>query len=70
MTAEVTDLRPLKVAVVGGGLCGLTVAIGLQRAGLDVNLYEAAVSYNSSSRCLQCVLTPITSQNSEKLVPV
>lgn len=35
---------PLKVAVIGGGICGLTLAIGLQRAGIDVDLYEAAVS--------------------------
>ena len=49
MTSEATYSGPLKVAVVGGGLCGLTVAIGLQRAGLDVNLYEAAVSLVTSS---------------------
>lgn len=44
MSAEETKSVPLKVAVIGGGLCGLSVAIVLQRAGLDVNLYEAAVS--------------------------
>lgn len=38
------DTNSLKVAVVGGGICGLVAAIGLQRAGLDINLYEAAVS--------------------------
>ena len=36
--------RPLKVAVVGGGICGLAAAIGLSRAGVDVDLYESAVS--------------------------
>lgn len=44
MMSQETISRPLKVAVIGGGLCGITIAIGLQRAGLDVNLYEAAVS--------------------------
>lgn len=34
----------LKVAVVGGGMCGLAVAIGLMKAGIDVNIYEASVS--------------------------
>jgi len=33
--------RPLKVAVVGGGLAGLTAAIELLDAGVDVTLYEA-----------------------------
>ena len=39
------DTKSLKIAVIGGGVCGLTLSIGLQRAGLDVELYEAAVSY-------------------------
>jgi squalene-associated FAD-dependent desaturase len=33
--------RPLKVAVVGGGLAGLAAAIELLDAGVDVTLYEA-----------------------------
>jgi hydroxysqualene dehydroxylase len=33
--------RPRKVAVVGGGLAGLTAAIDLLDAGVDVTLYEA-----------------------------
>src|ERR1700747_596876 len=33
--------RPLKVAVVGGGLAGLTAGIELLDAGTDVTLYEA-----------------------------
>ena len=40
------DTKSLKIAVIGGGVCGLTLSIGLQRAGLDVELYEAAVSYS------------------------
>ncbi|EJD06063.1 FAD/NAD-binding domain-containing protein [Fomitiporia mediterranea MF3/22] len=34
--------KSLKVAVVGGGMTGLAVAIGLTRAGVDVDIYEAA----------------------------
>ena len=33
----------LRVAVVGGGVCGLTCAVALQRRGVDVQVYEAAV---------------------------
>ena len=31
----------MRIAVVGGGLAGLTVALGCERAGHDVDLYEA-----------------------------
>ena len=34
----------MKVAVVGGGVCGLTCAVALTKAGIDVQIYEAAVS--------------------------
>ena len=34
----------LRVAIVGGGVCGLTCAIALLREGVDVHVYEAAVS--------------------------
>lgn len=37
-------LKDLKVAVVGGGVCGLTCAIGLAKNGVNVEVYEAAVS--------------------------
>ncbi|KAH8117595.1 FAD/NAD-binding domain-containing protein [Phellopilus nigrolimitatus] len=37
--------KDLKVAVVGGGMCGLAVAIGLQKAGVDVDIYEAASKF-------------------------
>ncbi|MFC3476883.1 FAD-dependent monooxygenase [Halobacterium litoreum] len=33
------------VAVVGGGICGLTTALGLERRGVDVRVYEAASAY-------------------------
>lgn len=31
-----------KIAIVGGGICGLTVAIALQRTGFPVTIYEGA----------------------------
>jgi NADPH-dependent glutamate synthase beta subunit-like oxidoreductase len=36
--------KEYKVAIVGGGMCGLVCAIGLQKAGIEVEIYEAAVS--------------------------
>lgn len=35
-------VHPLRVAVVGGGIGGLSAAIALQQAGLDVTVYEQA----------------------------
>lgn len=35
--------RRVEVAIVGGGVCGLTCAVALQRAGVSVQLFEAAV---------------------------
>ena len=37
------EKKKLRVAVVGGGVSGLTCAIALARLGLDVQVYEAAV---------------------------
>jgi salicylate hydroxylase len=34
----------LQVAIIGGGICGLACAIALLREGVDVQVYEAAVS--------------------------
>lgn len=36
--------QSFRVAIVGGGLCGLTCAIPLLKAGVDVQVYEGAVS--------------------------
>ena len=36
--------KDFSVAIVGGGMCGLLTAIGLSRAGIEVDIYEAAVS--------------------------
>lgn len=40
--------RNFKVAIVGGGVCGLALFVALTKAGLDVDLYEAAVSVGVS----------------------
>lgn len=36
--------KDFKVAIVGGGMSGLALAVGLTRVGLEVEIYEAAVS--------------------------
>ena len=35
--------KPLRVAIVVGGVCGLICAVGLLQQGIDVHVYEAAV---------------------------
>ena len=39
-----TLYEKLEVSIVGGGVCGLACAIALERAGVSVQLFEAAVS--------------------------
>ena len=41
--------KDFKVAIVGGGLCGLALAVGLLKAGIDVEIFEAAVSHATQS---------------------
>ena len=41
--------RRFDVAVIGGGVCGLTCAVALQRAGVSVQVFEAAVSIGTTS---------------------
>jgi len=36
------DITPLRIAVVGAGLGGLTAAVALRQAGFDVEVYEQA----------------------------
>ncbi|KAI5122975.1 hypothetical protein M0805_006854 [Coniferiporia weirii] len=44
MSTEESHKR-LKVAVVGGGMCGLVVAAGLQKAGVNFEIYESASKF-------------------------
>ncbi|KAH9858330.1 FAD/NAD-P-binding domain-containing protein [Lenzites betulinus] len=37
--------EPLQVAIVGGGVCGLTCAVALQKAGVAVQIFEAAAAF-------------------------
>ena len=46
------EKKMLRVAVVGGGVSGLTCAIALARHGIDVQVYEAAVSVPRASRAI------------------
>ncbi|WP_232701442.1 FAD-dependent oxidoreductase [Halobacterium wangiae] len=39
------DSTRVDVAVVGGGICGLTTALALERRGFDPTVYEAATEY-------------------------
>lgn len=38
-----TYTKDFKVAIVGGGVVGLTCAVGLRRAGIKVDVFESAV---------------------------
>lgn len=40
-----TPSRPLHVAIVGGGLCGLALAIALERRSISFTIYEARPSF-------------------------
>ncbi|KAI0361022.1 FAD/NAD-P-binding domain-containing protein [Trametes cingulata] len=37
--------KPFRVAIVGGGVCGLACAVALQRAGVSVEVFEAAAAF-------------------------
>lgn len=43
-----TPREPFKVAVVGGGLGGLTLAVGLLRRGIPVDVYEANAEFRET----------------------
>ncbi|KAI5122976.1 hypothetical protein M0805_006855 [Coniferiporia weirii] len=45
MSTGEESFKHLKVAVVGGGMCGLVVTAGLQKAGVDVDIYESAPKF-------------------------
>jgi 2-polyprenyl-6-methoxyphenol hydroxylase-like FAD-dependent oxidoreductase len=46
-----------RVAIIGGGIGGLTAANALSRAGIEVAVYEAAASSRRSEPALPCTPT-------------
>lgn len=63
-----TDVRAgkqLRVAIVGGGVCGLTCALALAREGIHAEVFEAAVSH--MTHCGVGLSDMFYSQNSERL---
>lgn len=49
------DNTKFSISIVGGGICGLLCAIGLNRAGVKVDVFEAAVSSPISSSFVVCL---------------
>ena len=45
-----TVQQKLDIAIVGGGVCGLTLAVALQKQGIEAHIYEAAVRPTYSLR--------------------
>lgn len=43
--ASKSSNKPFHVAIVGGGIGGLTLAIGLIRQGVSITVYEAAHAF-------------------------
>ena len=59
----------LQIAIVGGGVCGLTCAIALAQRGVHVEIFEAAVSFLYTYSVIRFLTSVhIDSQNLEKLV--
>ncbi len=66
--ASTTPQKDFNVAIVGGGVCGLTGPIALSQSGIRVDIFEAAVgSFSPPSRFYFSTLITKYSQNSEKL---
>ena len=43
MSVKMSAEKDFTVAIVGGGIAGLVCAVGLARAGIEVDVFEAAV---------------------------
>jgi 2-polyprenyl-6-methoxyphenol hydroxylase-like FAD-dependent oxidoreductase len=41
---KATSAKDFRVAIVGGGMCGLACAVGLAKRGIHTDVFEAAVS--------------------------
>ncbi|KAH9949948.1 hypothetical protein B0H21DRAFT_776995 [Amylocystis lapponica] len=50
MTTQSTNPKDFTVAIVGGGICGLTCAIALTQIGVSVQIYEAAIDMRGGWR--------------------
>ena len=59
--------KQFQVAIIGGGVCGLTCTLGLLKYGVSVQIYEAAVQSNALGR-RQCADNNHCRKDSKKLV--
>jgi len=53
---------PLKVAVIGGGIGGLSAAVGLRQKGFEVDVYEQAPEL-TEARARRWARPPVTSNH-------
>lgn len=51
------QVKNLRVAIIGGGVCGLVCAVSLMKAGVEVQLYEASVRHRYQLAHLKRALT-------------
>lgn len=56
--------RDFRVAIVGGGICGLLCAIGLTKGGFEVDIFESAVSVAIQVLPFACIPTYIPLRDS------
>jgi salicylate hydroxylase len=59
--------KPLSIAVIGGGIGGLTAALALQRAGFEVEVYEQGAGFSEVGAGVQ--IGPNASRILRRLVP-
>jgi 2-polyprenyl-6-methoxyphenol hydroxylase-like FAD-dependent oxidoreductase len=53
--------NPLRIAIIGGGIGGITAALSLLRAGADVHVYERAKTLGKEARASKSALTHLVS---------
>jgi salicylate hydroxylase len=49
MSSASTPAKDFRVAIVGGGMCGLACAVGLAHRGIRADVFEAAVRLSMNS---------------------